>query len=233
MTLAGVDAVAFDLDWTLCFYEVSIAQALAGALRQVGCPDDLVGDLGRAAVRYETFWAEEEEKRASAKVVRERTCLRLLREAGARGRDLDLASPLAEAYAAIRMPSIRLFDGVRELLGDLRVHYRLGLLTNGEPDMQWPKIKTLGIEESFDVIVVSGDTGVYKPDRRAFEILLARLGTEPGRALFVGDSPDKDVAGAKGAGMRVAWVRTDGVAERDVAPDLVVSRTTDLRRRLL
>jgi putative hydrolase of the HAD superfamily len=132
------------------------------------------------------------------------------------------------------MPSIRLFDGVRELLRDLRRSYELGLLTNGQPDMQWPKIRTLGIEGSFDAIVVSGEVGVYKPNRGAFDILLGRLGVEAAHALYVGDSQENDVAGAKAAGMRVAWVRTDGAGEAGgVAPDLVVDGAVELRGMLL
>lgn len=232
MSLAQLSAVAFDLDWTLCFYGVTIAEAMARALERVGRPVDLLGDLDEAAARYEVFWAEEEERRAPARLVRERAWENLLQASEVD--DRELASALAEEYAAIRMPSICLFDGVRELLVDLRPRYKLGLLTNGQADMQWPKIRTLGIEDLFDAIVVSGDTGLYKPDRRAFDILLARLGVEPGRTLFVGDSPEKDVIGAQAAGMRVAWVRTNGVGEiGGIRPDLVIAETVELRGRLL
>ena len=232
MSLAGITAVAFDLDSTLCFYGVSIEEAMAQALERLGQRAGLLGDLSLAAARYEALWAEEDEKRAPAGVVRERAWERLLQARGTV--DHVLAAALAEEYAAVRMPSIRLFDGVRELLRDLRRSYELGLLTNGQPDMQWPKIRTLGIEGSFDAIVVSGEVGVYKPNRGAFDILLGRLGVEAAHALYVGDSQENDVAGAKAAGMRVAWVRTDGAGEAGgVAPDLVVDGAVELRGMLL
>ncbi len=232
MSLAGITAVAFDLDSTLCFYGVTVEGAMAQALARLGQRADLLGDLSLAAARYEVLWAEEEKKRAPAGVVRERAWERLLEGRGIL--DRDLACALAEEYAAVRMPSIRLFDGVRELLRDLRRSYDLGLLTNGQPDMQWPKIKSLGIEGLFDAIVVSGEVGVYKPDRGAFDVLLDRLGVVATQALYVGDSQENDVAGAKAAGMRVAWVRTDEAGEAEgVAPDLVVDGAVELRGMLL
>ncbi len=232
MSLAGITAVAFDLDSTLCFYGVTVEGAMAQALARLGQRADLLGDLGLAAARYEVLWVEEEEKRAPAGVVRERAWERLLE--GREILDRGLACALAEEYAAVRMPSIQLFDGVRELLRDLRRSYDLGLLTNGQPDMQWPKIRSLGIEGLFDAIVVSGEVGVYKPNRGAFDVLLERLGVAATQALYVGDSQENDVAGAKAAGMRVAWVRTDGAGEAEgVAPDLVVDGAVELRGMLL
>jgi len=122
---------------------------------------------------------------------------------------------------------------VKELLLDLKGAYRLGLLTNGQPDMQWPKIKTLGIEGLFDAIVISGEVGIYKPDRRIFEVLLARLGMEAHRTLYVGDSQEMDVAGAKSAGMRSAWVRRNGEGDPATAPDVSIGRVDELREVLL
>jgi putative hydrolase of the HAD superfamily len=231
MSLAGVSAVAFDLDWTLCFYSVSVRDGIRRALERLECRGDLLGDLDEAAARYEVVWAEEEAARAPAKRVRERTWVRLLEGQGAD--DPDLAASLAEEYAAIRMPSVCLFDGVKELLSDLKGAYRLGLLTNGQPDMQWPKIKTLGIEGLFDAIVISGEVGIYKPDRRIFEVLLARLGMEAHRTLYVGDSQEMDVAGAKSAGMRSAWVRRNGEGDPAAVPDVSIGRVDELREVLL
>jgi 2-haloacid dehalogenase len=48
-------------------------------------------------------------------------------------------------------------------------------------------------------IVVSGQVGVTKPDRRIFETLCERTGLNPDRAIFVDDSP-VNTAGAAAAG---------------------------------
>jgi HAD superfamily hydrolase (TIGR01549 family) len=232
MSLVGVRVVAFDLDGTLCYYAVTIEEAIAESLRRLDLPSDLVGDLERAAIRYNELWDEEEKRRDPAGIVRRRVWEHLLREHGVN--NPRLASDLAEEYAGIRMPSIRLFEGAGELLRDLKGTYRLGLLTNGPADMQWPKIETLGIAPLFDAIVVSGDVGICKPDRRIFELLLSHLGAAAAEVLYVGDSPSMDVVGAKCAGMRVAWVSKNG-KERpaEAVPDIAVERVAELREVLL
>lgn len=243
MNLQGLSTVAFDLDGTLCFYTVSVQEAIAETLDRLGRPVDLVGDLDRAASRYNELWYEVELNRGPVMSIRAQIWVRLLAEHGVN--DTVLAHELVEEYTRIRVPSIQLFDGARDLLLDLKRTYRLGLLTNGPTDMQWPKIENLRIAPLFDAIVVSGDVGIYKPDARVFDILLGRLGTTPQEVLYVGDSHRMDVVGAKGAGMWSAWVRTphgavkltpwdkDGEEAVEVTPDIEVSGVGELREVLL
>jgi HAD superfamily hydrolase (TIGR01493 family) len=54
----------------------------------------------------------------------------------------------------------------------------------------------------FDVVVVSGEVGVRKPDPAPFRLALDRLGVRPERAVHVGDHPPHDEEGARAAGMR-------------------------------
>ena len=64
--------------------------------------------------------------------------------------------------------------------------YRTALLSNasaGLPDY----LVELGIDDAFDVIVVSGLEGVAKPDPRIYVSVLERLGVEPREAVFVDD----------------------------------------------
>lgn len=69
-----------------------------------------------------------------------------------------------------------------------------------------------------DLVLVSETVRAYKPDRRVFETVLARLGVAPHEALHVGDSDVDDVQGAKAAGLSVAWVNRDGRARRPGVP---------------
>ena len=232
INLQAVRVIAFDLDGTLCNYGVSIQEAIAGALRRVDRPIDLVGDLDEAAIRYTELWFEIEEKQGSVMLLREQIFKRLLAKHGVE--EPGLARELAQQYTQIRVPSIRLFDGVRELLLDLGRIYRLGLLTNGPSDMQWPKIEHLAIRSLFETILVSGDVGHHKPDKQIFDALLDRLGVTAAEVLYVGNSYEKDVVGAKGAGMLSAWIR-DGNAQDvgDVPPDIILDSLCALREVLL
>jgi HAD superfamily hydrolase (TIGR01549 family) len=142
---------------------------------------------------------------------------------------------LADAYSEIRRETgMRLFEGVPGFLADLRARYRVGILTNGPSDMQWEKLRKLGLTAAVDAIVVAGDFGVFKPDPRPFRRLTELLGTSPPTSLFVGDSYEHDIVGARGAGMRTAWVTADGAGgTAGNAPDHVVERAIDLREVLL
>jgi putative hydrolase of the HAD superfamily len=76
-------------------------------------------------------------------------------------------------------------------------------------------------------IAYSDEVGFRKPDVRIFEHSLRGLCVDPARTLHVGDNPEADVAGARGAGMRTAHY-----AFADAAPspsaDLVVNHLADL-----
>jgi 2-haloalkanoic acid dehalogenase type II len=73
----------------------------------------------------------------------------------------------------------------------------------------------------FAAVVTAETVGFYKPDRRVDDAVLAALGTDPSRTLFVAGSAS-DVAGAKAAGMRVFWHNRIALPCPDgAAPDFV------------
>ncbi len=203
MNFSGVRTIIFDLDGTLCRYGLSTAQAIAATLERVGLSPASLGDPDSVATRYIELWHEEEKVR-SPQPFRERIWSRLLAEHGIN--EDGLAQVLGDTYISIRLPSLRLDPAAVPLLTALRPQYRLGLLTNGPGEMQWPKIERLSLEPYFDEIIVAGDVGIYKPDPKVFQIVLSRLNEVPSRALYVGDSYQMDVVGAKRAGLLSVWL---------------------------
>jgi len=83
----------------------------------------------------------------------------------------------------------------------------LGVVTNGETRWQMTKLERLGMGGFFDVVLVSEAEGIRKPDARIFHRALDRCGATPADAMFVGDHPEIDVAGAKAAGLVPVWKR--------------------------
>ena len=76
-------------------------------------------------------------------------------------------------------------------------------------------------------MVLPSDAGAEKPDPRIFQLALERLGTPAAASIFVGDSTERDVAGARAAGMRAIDVRS--LATLCELPDrLGALATTDL-----
>lgn len=147
---------------------------------------------------------------------------RILRKLGID--DKELAMHVSQAYYRTWVSHLKLFPEVREVLKTLRPHYKLGVISNGPSDLQRYKLKLFDLEREFDPIVISGEVGVAKPDPKIFRHALERAKVLPSEALYVGDSPTYDIAGAKGIGMKMAWVNRDGVPTEnlEIKPDFVV-----------
>jgi putative hydrolase of the HAD superfamily len=100
----------------------------------------------------------------------------------------------------------------------------LGLLTNGAADLQRRKIEGAGIGKYFDQVLISGETGWAKPDQRAFELMLSRLGSRTEHTLMIGDRLSTDIVGAQGAGIRAVWVnRSRKEKDSPVVPNWEIS----------
>ena len=86
------------------------------------------------------------------------------------------------------------------VLGELRAAgVRLVALSNWSAEMFPIARERFDFLAWFEGIVISGDVGVNKPDRRIFELLMDRFGIEPAAALFIDDSAaNVDAAAALG-----------------------------------
>ena len=99
--------------------------------------------------------------------------------------------------------SFEAVPGAVATLDDLRRRgIALAMISNW--DCALPQhIDRLGLGHLFQTVVASAVVGAEKPDPRIFQVALAQLGVEPGRALHIGDEPS-DEQGAAAAGMRFA-----------------------------
>jgi putative hydrolase of the HAD superfamily len=106
-------------------------------------------------------------------------------------------------------PQISMFPGYRELLRELGSHYRMGIITDGMPEVQERKVMALGLEGIVNAIIYSWRYGSdkQKPHPLPFRLMLASLQTYPESSLFVGDNLEKDWKGAQAAGMKYVHVR--------------------------
>jgi putative hydrolase of the HAD superfamily len=86
---------------------------------------------------------------------------------------------------------------------------KTGMVSNAS-ELARRVLKNLDMERFFDVIVISEEVGVRKPDPRIFRIALNRVDTEPSRTMFLGDKPATDLAGATRAGITGVLVDRHG-----------------------
>jgi putative hydrolase of the HAD superfamily len=121
--------------------------------------------------------------------------------------DPEVATDWLGVYRAHR-PRLRMSAGARLLLETLRRSWRLAVLTNGLPAIQRAKVEALGVDRLVDVVVYAEEHGgrAGKPDPAAFEEALRRLAVPRKCALVVGDDYDRDVVGARAAGLRAVWL---------------------------
>jgi putative hydrolase of the HAD superfamily len=98
--------------------------------------------------------------------------------------------------------------GMLETLQTLQSRgFKLGIITNGHSFQQQTKIDALEIRGFFDVVLVSAEVSIKKPDARIYQLALEKLKLEPSHALMVGDHVINDVLGARDAGLTGMWLR--------------------------
>lgn len=118
-------------------------------------------------------------------------------------------------------PDIHLYPGVKEMLNELKAKgYKLGIITDGRPEGQRNKIKSLGLEVD-DIIITDELGGIQfrKPCDIAFRILAMRWRMNPADIVYVGDNPAKDFHAPKQLGMRSIWFKNpDGIYIGNVDP---------------
>jgi len=140
---------------------------------------------------------------------------------------------LAEFFALERRRLQRLMPNARETLVRLSAAYQLGMLTNGAPDLQREKIAASGLADFFRAIAVSGEHGIGKPRPEIFFRLAEQLGIPPSECVMVGNSLERDIAGARNAGIISFWIKVPGSEEHaSVEPDFTISGLAELPRLL-
>ena len=85
---------------------------------------------------------------------------------------------------------------------------KLGVITNGPSEHQWAKVDALGVEKCIprENIIVSGDLGINKPDKRIFEVMQEKLQLGVESLYYIGDSLENDIVGANNAGWKSIWI---------------------------
>jgi pyrophosphatase PpaX len=96
---------------------------------------------------------------------------------------------------------LREFEGVGETLALLKAQgHPTALVTSKGNDLAHRALTWLHLTDHIDVVVGMDSTERHKPDPEPVLFALAALGSTPGNALFLGDSPH-DIAAGNAAGV--------------------------------
>jgi putative hydrolase of the HAD superfamily len=137
---------------------------------------------------------------------------------------------LAEMYRGISRCRLRLYPHVREVLEVLREHYPLAVVTDAQSTYARGELHKVGLLDYFDLIVVSGDHGYRKPDRRLFQFALDGMGVAAENTLYVGNDMHRDIFAAQQVGMTTVKFESDqgAAAHLDCVPDYTITDLRDL-----
>ena len=124
-----------------------------------------------------------------------------------------------------------------KIIKELKKEYKVGLITNFVHEWIKKVFKAEGIDNLFDILIISSKTGVRKPTAEVFYIALKSFLIKPNEAVFVSDNLRGDLIYAKGCGIKTIWL-DKGIKnkwkkkEREIAklfqPDAIVKNLTEI-----
>jgi len=111
----------------------------------------------------------------------------------------------------------RVYDDVLPCLEALqKADVRLAVISNWDARLR-ATLQSVGLRDFFEVITVSGEHNINKPDRRVFDLTASALHLDPEEMLHIGDSHREDYQGARNAGFHALHLDRDGVEPGSVA----------------
>ncbi len=138
--------------------------------------------------------------------------------------DLDFRTGMAQkiglslddwrrAVLAAEQPDTELLNYIKKL----RKNHKTAILSNANHGSLDRKIGAEWLEACFDVVVVSADEGMIKPDPQIYHLTAERLGVEPSDCVFI-DDKQVQTEGAKNIGMQAIVYKDLAQLKLDLAP---------------
>jgi putative hydrolase of the HAD superfamily len=230
-----IKAVLFDLFDTLmliehdhAFYRPSLRRAHEFLVQNgVDASFDVFEDAYVAA--RDALYAE-----ADARMEEPHFNLRVANALRSLGYDFDVSSGVVRgatlAFCKEFMRYVRVDENAKDVLSELRGKCKLGIVSNfAIPECVFRLLQKHGMDMFFDVVVVSGAVNKRKPSPEIFQKALGKLGVGASEAVFVGDTVDADIQGAKSVGMKTIFLerRSQKEAER-IYPDQTIKNLNEL-----
>lgn len=216
-------AILFDLDNTLVdflSFKKKTALAAAKALRRHGWK------LSEKQTVKQIFKIYDEKGIEYQKTFRD-----LVYGAGYRGNTAEKMQQAAIlAYLREKERALKPYAGVEKTLAKLKKRHKLAILSDAPRNKAWQRLIMAGLDKYFAQVGTFQDTKKYKPDKKPFLRMCAKLKAKPQECLFVGDNPERDIRGAKALGMKTAWAKYGHVIgnPKKGKADYVLKRPNDL-----
>src|SRR6267142_4634550 len=208
--------ILFDLDGTLFDHDAAEQSAAALLHDTLGLAIPLDEFLVRWSTALERHFARYLVGEISYQGHR-RERVRELIDASLSDADAD---QLFATYLANYEASWSLYSDVLPCLDTIADHH-LGVITNGQGDMQRRKLARTGVVNRFECILISEECGCAKPDSTIFLRACSLLGESAERSIYVGDRYDLDAQAARTARLRGIWLDRKGRATAEHTPPII------------
>ena len=186
-----IKAVVFDLDMTLIDFlgmKRKASNAAARAMIRAGL-ESPVKKLEKEL--FEFYLKEIESNRIFGHFLKQRKV----------SSERILAAGI-NAYIKKKLTCLEPYPGVKRVLSRLRRKgLRLGIITDAPRLKAYKRLDLMGIADYFEFVIGFEDTGRHKPSPLPFRRALKLLKLKPNQIMYVGDSIDRDIKGAKAIGM--------------------------------
>jgi len=134
-----------------------------------------------------------------------------------------------EDYIQRVMQKDTLIDGAIDLLDYLKPRYKIHILSNGFTEMQYKKMESAGISQSyFDNIILSDIVGVNKPHPDIFRYALNKTGTIAKQVIMIGDNLQTDILGALNSGIDQIWFNPENKLSGDIKPTYTINWLSEI-----
>ena len=132
------------------------------------------------------------------------------------------------------MEYVRIDEHASEVLQKLQRKYKLGIVSNfAIPECVVKLLETHGLDKFFDVVVVSAAVNKRKPSPEIFQKALEKLDVDAAETVFVGDTVDADIKGAKDMGMKTIFIERRAQKEAEqISPDQTITTLSELAAAL-
>ncbi|MES2356521.1 MAG: HAD family hydrolase [Pseudomonadota bacterium] len=227
------DAFLFDTDNTLYPYDPAHAAA------QKAVRDKVVSTF---SISPEDFDEAFKEARNQVKIRLKHTAsshnrllyLQRMLEIMGLGSQVLLALDFEQTYWRTFLSNAVLFDGVKELLDDIRLlGIPTAIVTDLTAQIQFRKVVYFGLDHYFDYIVTSEEAGFDKPHEAPFQIAMEKMRPKGNCIWMIGDNAVNDIRGAREKINAVTFQKTHvGVTlgTDENAPDVSFNEFSDLRK---
>ena len=149
--------------------------------------------------------------------------------------ELAIPDSFQEAISTLYMKLYRKswtwMSGAEEALKQIHARTPVGFLTNGFAEVQLAKQKAFDLGAYSDIYVISEDVGCMKPSACIFDHATKQAGVDAADILYVGDSFNSDIQGAKRFGWQTAWL-TDQDSDPTGMADVIVNSMSELVSKL-